>query len=254
MNQINLVVIGGGLNSAVGYAHFSACRMDNLFVYKKGFFSRDLNTNMLSGSNYGLNSEDIYDSIDSIIDDSLEIDCWLVLTPTPTHYEVLKKLKRTNKPVICEKALCSSYAEALNLLNEFNNNNLFVIFNYTSYPMVREAREMVKIGMLGDIITINVEMPQSGFIKRNNVDEIPKPQGWRMVDNTIATISLDLGVHVHSVIKFICNVDPLELFAISNSKGINKDVIDNLFCLLKYEKNIVSNIWYSKSALGYSNG
>ena len=254
MKQIKLGVIGGGVNSAVGYAHFCASRLDNFFIYHKGCFSRDIEINKESAIKYGITENNVYESISDLINDSDDIDSWLILTPTPTHFSIINKLKLTNKKIICEKALCSSITEAKDISLKFTDNELYVIFNYTGYPMIREIKNIIKDQGIGNLININIEMPQSGFIKQNDLGEIPKPQDWRLFDDSIATLSLDLGVHVHSLINFLCNIKPIELFAISNSKGGNDNLIDNLHCLIKFESNVTANIWYSKTSLGHSNG
>ena len=254
MKKIKLGVIGGGINSAVGYAHFSAVNLDSKFAYHKGFFSRDTKTNIESAEKYKIKNENLFSSLDDLINSDSDIDSWLILTPTPTHFEILKKLKATSKPVICEKALCSNLNEAEEISKIYNSKDLFVIFNYTGYPMVREARDMIKSGVLGELVSINMEMPQSGFIKRNSIGKIPMPQDWRLQDDEIATISLDLGVHLHSLLSFICDLQPKELFANSNSFGLNKTIIDNVIVSMSFEGGAIGNFWYSKTALGYLNG
>jgi predicted dehydrogenase len=97
-------------------------------------------------------------------------------------------------------------------------------------------------------------MPQSGFIKRNSIGEIPKPQEWRLHDDEISTISLDLGVHLHSLLHFICNLTSKEIYAVANSFGLNKKIIDNISVALKFENGAIGNFWYSKTALGQTNG
>ena len=254
MNQIKLGVIGGGINSAVGYAHFCATNLDSNFLYYKGFFSRNNKINKESANKYKIEPQNLFYCLDDIITKSFDIDCWLVLTPTPTHFDVLTKLHASRKPIICEKALCSSLEEAEKLNDLFQDQDLFVVFNYTGYPMIREAREMLMAGKLGELITLNFEMPQSGFIKRSAIGVIPKPQDWRLQDDKISTISLDLGVHLHSLLSFICNMEPMELSAFANSFGLEKGIIDNIIVSMSFDNGALGNFWYSKTALGQTNG
>lgn len=254
MKKIKLGVIGGGINSAVGYAHFCATNLDSNFLFYKGFFSRNNEINQESANKYRIESQNLFYSLDDIISEASDIDCWLVLTPTPSHFDVLTKLHASRKPIICEKALCSSLEEAEKLNNLFDDQNLFVVFNYTGYPMVREAREIVMSGKLGELITLNFEMPQSGFIKRNSSGEISKPQNWRLQDDAVSTISLDLGVHLHSLLNFICNMEPKEISAYANSFGLEKGIIDNVIVSMSFDNDALGNFWYSKTALGQTNG
>jgi predicted dehydrogenase len=254
MTKIRLGVIGGGTNSAVGYAHFVASKMDGHFIYTAGCFSKDEEVNRNSAITYGIEENSLYHSIDELLDNQQKVDCWLVLLPTPAHFNILKRLSTTGKPVICEKALCSTPEQTKEVISLYPQEDLYVIFNYTGYPMVREGKEMILKGVLGDLTTINMVMPQSGFIKRDASGEFASPQPWRMEDGPISTLSLDLGVHVHSLIKFVCGVEVDQVFAVSNTSGLCQGIIDNVSCTIKLSNNAIGNIWYSKTALGNTNG
>jgi predicted dehydrogenase len=251
---IKVGVIGGGINSVVGYAHYCAINLDSRFVYHKGFFSRNNKYNLESAIKYNISNNNLYNDIDSIISNSHDIECWLVLTPTPTHFDVLIKLNDTKKPVICEKALCSSLEESEIINNIYNSKKLYVIFNYTGYSMVREMREIIKSGRIGSLISIQIEMPQSGFIKNNSAGIVSTPQDWRLKDSEISTISLDLGVHLHSLLSFTCDLEPSSIYANANSFGLNKDIIDNVMVSLTFDSGAIGSFWYSKTALGHNNG
>jgi predicted dehydrogenase len=67
-------------------------------------------------------------------------------------------------------------------------------------------------------------------------------------------LALDLGVHMHHLILFLCGAKPIELVALNNSYGFFSDVIDNTLCLARYTDNIHCHLWFSKCALGHSNG
>lgn len=255
MKRYKIGVIGGGINSAVGYAHFVSSKIDGLFEYKAACFSRNKGVNIESANVFGIEKEFIFDSIENLIELAHNhIDIWLVLLPTNLHYEVLLKLKVTNKPVICEKALCCSVNEINHLLKFYNETNLFVIYNYTAYPMVREIKQLIKNNEIGEIITVNLKMPQSGFIKRNNNNEFFIPQEWRQRDSDISMLSLDLGVHLHSLLKFITNLEVENVYAFNNSKGFSNQIIDNIQSVIYLNNGAIGNFWYSKTALGNSNG
>lgn len=255
MNPIRLGVIGGGVNSAVGYAHFCASRLDNKFQFVAGVFSRNSTVNLMSGAKYGINESRIYNSVnDFLICEKDSIDAVLILTPTPSHYQLIEELKILGKPVICEKSVTANLEEANNLKSHFSNSNLYVIYNYTGYPMVREIKQIIAAGLLGSLISVNVEMPQSGFIKRNKGGGVNPIQDWRSHDGEICTLSLDLGVHVHSLIKFTCGLEPTSVFAQANHKGNYGNIIDSIHALVAFDSDIIGNIWYGKTALGNLNG
>jgi len=120
--------------------------------------------------------------------------------------------------------------------------------------MLRELQHLIKNRKLGKINQIQIEMPQEGFRK---VDENGKPfipQDWRLSDNEIPTISLDLGVHLVQMIRFLSGETPLEVVSTQSNVGNFKGIIDNVMCVAKYTGDLSCQMWYSKTALGHSNG
>jgi len=113
---------------------------------------------------------------------------------------------------------------------------------------------MIREGNLGKIEQVHIEMPQESFARLDKNGNPQKPQDWRLHDKELPTLSLDLGTHTHDVTKFLTGESPIELVAIQNSFGSFRDVIDNSIAISNYTNNIVSNIWFSKAALGHRNG
>ncbi len=254
---LKLGFIGGGINSAVGVTHHIASQMDGKFRVVSGCFSRNKNVNRETARRFNIPEEKTYDSWKEYIkSEKGNLDAVVVLTPTHSHYEILKEVLNLNIPVICEKAICSSISEANEIKEIIKKNNSFftVTFNYTGYPMVRELREIIKKGELGEIKQIHIEMPQESFIKIGKDNKYTTPQKWRLQDNYIPTVSLDLGVHIHSLIYFLTNKEPLEVVALQDSFGHFNQVIDNVMCISRYTGGMSCNIWFSKSALGHKNG
>ena len=97
-------------------------------------------------------------------------------------------------------------------------------------------------------------MPQEGFIRKNKDGKPIVPQDWRLKDNAVPTISLDLGIHLHMFIKYLTNETPNRLAATSESYGNFSSIVDNINCIIEYSNNITCNMWYSKIALGNRNG
>lgn len=256
-NKLKLAFLGGGINSAVGMAHYSAISIDNNFELVAGSFSRNNETNQTSASYYKITPSRVYNDVDILINaERNNVDAVVVLTPTNQHAMQVTSLLESKIPVICEKSLATSLDENLRIKELLNKNNGFlaVIYNYLGYPMVRELKYIAQNGLIGTIHHIQIEMPQEGFI-REDLNGNPKiPQDWRLNDSEIPTISLDLGVHLHMLIKYLTNEKPLKVVAKCSSSGNFPSVIDNINCLIDYSNNITCNMWYSKIALGKRNG
>jgi predicted dehydrogenase len=254
--QLKLAFVGGAPNSAAGYAHFVAAKMDGLWDLQSGAFSRHLNVNLQAGKVYGVSQERCYGGLTELLDkEGSFLDAISILTPTPDHCEMVLECLKRGVPVICEKALAMTTQEARKI-QEFcfeNKSFLAVIYNYTGYPMVRELRRMIRDGVLGEILHFQAEMPQEGFLRVDGLGNKPIPQEWRKIDGTVPTLHLDLAVHLHEMIHYLTNLKPLEVVADQSSRGWFP-VVDNVNCLARYSGNVQGQFWFSKCALGHRNG
>lgn len=254
---MSLGFIGGSLSSAVGYTHFVSSTMDNRWTLDAGCFSTNKQRNRDSAQAYGVAVNRVYDSWRDMIKKERErLDAIVILTPTPGHFETVMACLKEGIPVICEKSLVTSSADAKKIL-EFRDRKkgfLAMTYNYSGYPMVRELRNMIQKGILGRILHFQAEMPQEGYIRVDAQGNKPVPQSWRLSDGKVPIIHLDLGSHLHHLIHYLVEQKPLDVVADQESFGWFPDVIDNVTCLCRYAKGIQGQMWFSKSALGYRNG
>jgi len=259
MSQIPLKIgfIGGGLNSAVGNTHRIASQMDHRWILEAGCFSTKNKINRETASQWGIDRSRLYDDWHVLLrKEQNKLDAVCILTPTPAHSEMAIEALNNGFPVICEKTMATSSKEAAAICQavEANKGFLAVTYNYTGYPMLRELRQMIIDGKLGTINLIQIEMPQEGYARLNKQGVPAKPQAWRLKDEKIPIISLDLGSHLHNIIYFLTGEKPLQVIADQTSYGFFKDVTDKVICLARYTGNLRSQIWYSKIALGCRNG
>jgi len=255
--KLKVAFIGGGINSAVGIAHYTAINMDNIFKLVAGFFSRHEDINKKTGEFYQIPNNRLYNSIEDLIAKEKDIlDAVIILTPTDQHPNHVIRFLKHNIPVICEKSLTGSIQEAEDIKKTLMDHRGFltVTYNYLGYPMVRELKSMISQGKLGKINHIQIEMPQEGFKRIGANDQPVVPQDWRLHDGIIPTISLDLGVHLHMFVKYLTNETPTDVIAISESFGNFTSIIDNVNAIIKYTNNLTCNMWYSKIAIGDRNG
>ena len=252
-----IAFLGGSLDSAVGRAHKSAIEIDKKFSLVAGCFSRNSEVNIKTGIEYGVQVDRIYTNLLDLINAEKDnLDAIVILTPTDTHYNYIIACVEAKIPVICEKSMVTSSVESKKIheLCQTTNSFLAVTYNYTGYPMIRELKNFISSGKLGEIKNICIEMPQEGFLKVDKMGKPIVPQNWRLRDGNIPTLSLDLGVHVHSIINFLIGEKPLEVVASVNTFGNFKSVVDDISCIVNYSDRVNVNMWFSKSALGYRNG
>ena len=255
--KLKIAFIGGGITSVVGSAHYAAINIDNDGEIEAGCFSRNEKSNKETAIKYRVKPSRVYNDIDSfIVNEKEKIDVAIVLTPTDSHVDHILKLLESGIPVISEKSLTSSVEDAIEIKRSLSQNNgfLLVIYNYLGYPIIRELKQMIKNGELGNIKHIQVEMPQESFSKIDINGNPIVPQSWRLKDAYIPTISLDLGVHLHMLIKYLTEEVPVSVMAKSETYGNFPNIVDNVNCIIDYSNNISCNMWYSKVAIGNRNG
>ncbi|PAF45163.1 Gfo/Idh/MocA family oxidoreductase [Helicobacter sp. 11S02596-1] len=251
-----LAFIGGGLNSAIGYTHFIASQMDHRFKLKSACFSKDPSINAQTAELWGENDLRLHQDWQTLLEmEKNKIDAVCILTPTPSHKQIVSKALQLGHNVICEKTLCMDLQEALEIQEILKQTQGFlaITYNYTGYAMLRELRAMITKGDFGIIHNIQIEMPQEGFLRLEQ-DKKPHPQKWRMQDGTLPIISLDLGVHCQNIVSFLTHQSPTQVVATSKSNGHFSHIIDDVNILACFQENLIVNMWYSKSALGHRNG
>ncbi len=257
-NIANLGFIGGGVSSSIGNTHFMASQLDGRWKVVSGFFSRDIDISRETANIWNIEQSRVYSSLSDFIEFEISVlDAVVVLTPAPNHVDVIISLLKAGIPIICEKPIVSSVKEAGLIQEQLKKtpNFLAVTYNYSGYPMVREIRELVKNGKLGEIQKIHFEMPQEGFIRNSPITKkLSPPKGWRLQDGAIPTICLDLGVHLHHLANFITNKNPQSVMGLFSNHSIYSDVVDDVMMWLNYNNGMKGSFWMSKTALGSRNG
>jgi len=251
-NIYKIAFVGGGVNSIAGYPHFIASQMDKRFEVVAGVFSSDLKNNIDTANEWHIPS--VYKDFDSLLDNErANLDAIVILTPTPMHCQRIISSLKAKIPVICEKPLVRSIEELQEIQDIYDEKEHFLVVtnNYSAYPMLRELQEKIKNKELGNILHIRLKMPQESFLRPPK--SVKYPQKWRLKDNFIPMISLDLGSHLHHLAYFLLQEEPNEVMACYESFSKYK-VVDDVNMSLKYKSGTRGNLWLSKTALGNRNG
>ena len=255
--KLKVAFLGGSVTSAAGYAHYSAINIDGKFELVAGCFSRNSEINFQTASAYGISEDRVYSNLELLLENEKgKIDVIIILTPTDQHARQVIKCIENGVPVICEKALACSSSEAEDIIVAQQRNKAFlaVIYNYLGYPMIRELKYIIDSGRIGRVTHIQAEMPQEGFIRKSPDGNPIIPQNWRLKDNLIPKVSLDLGVHLHMMIKYLTGEKPVRVAGVSESLGNFREVTDNVISLIEYTGPMTCNMWFSKMATGCRNG
>jgi predicted dehydrogenase len=158
--------------------------------------------------------------------------------------------------VVSEKSMVGNMKEALLLIDQEDKfqKKIYVTFNYTAYPMIRELKSRIEENQIGRILNIHVEMPQEGFLKLNGKAQPPNVQKWRTLDGELSMLSLDLGVHTQNLIQFATGLYGESFIGVKSHHGLVSQVFDYVSALGKYNDGVDATVWYGKTALGHRNG
>ena len=232
--------LGGGVNSIAGKIHLIASEMDRKFKVIGGIFSKNKQQSIKSAKEYNLKH------FNSIKEMAKEVDLIAILTPTPEHFNNLKEVLKEDVGIIVDKPLVSNLEEAKELLPLLKNKFCIVTHNYSGYPLVREIKYLIQNKKVNKIV---IKMPQESFLKPLKEGY---PQKWRIKDGKIDTITLDLGVHVYHLAKFIY---PKNLKIIyQDKKSFSKfNVIDDVDIIAEFSDGVKAVFSYSKISLGNAN-
>lgn len=242
--KLKVAVIGGGINSSIGPAHFTAMNSSNNWKITCGVFGMSKN----QPSRF-INSETlkVYTSIENLIKtEKKNIDCFLLLTPPTENMKIIDLIKKTKLPIICEKPIFNNL-NGLDKLRKFiklNKIKFLTTYNYSYYPALMELKYLIKKekSKLNKII---IEMPQEGFFLKKT-----KIKNWRKNDKFIPNLFLDLGSHLYNLSYYLLKSYPSELFCKAYSKE-NILVDSNIWC--KFKNGCDGVFWISKNAGGHEN-
>jgi len=255
---LKVAMVGGGINSAIGRVHEIAMKMDRRFELVSGCFSRDSAINKKSASQYGVDQQRTYPSLTSLLkEEAHEISAVVIATPIQSHFDQILKSLNGGVRVISDKPLVANPEQCRIIRREAEKLQIevYCIYNYTGYPAVREMRRLVKEGAIGTVFKVMAEMPQDSYMRLVNQNRVSEIQSWRLIDEEIACVTLDLFVHIHSLVAFICEGRVSQVRAFPRCvSGASNGLIDEVDVFARYDNGMSLNAWYGKAAFGYRNG
>jgi predicted dehydrogenase len=166
--RIRLGMVGGGRGAFIGAVHRIAARIDDQFELVAGALASDPARANASAQELGIADDRAYGSFEAMAKAEAMradgIEAVSIVTPNHMHFAVAKLFLEAGVHVICEKPLATSVAEAEELvaLVKKTGKVFMVAYNYTGYPMIRQARAMVANGDLGEMRLVQTEYLQVG--------------------------------------------------------------------------------------------
>jgi len=262
MGKIKMGMIGGGLGSFIGAIHRNAAFLDNCIELVCGSFSSDYKNSIETGKNLYLDSKRIYKTYDEMIDieskldRSERMDIVSIVTPNHIHFDPAIKALDKGFPVIIDKPMTFNSDQAIKLVNKVNETGLpfAVTHTYTGYPMVKEAKNIVKSGKIGKIRKVAVEYPQ-GWLTTSLESTNNKQASWRTDPNKSGKAGSmgDIGTHAANMVEYVTGRKILKLFSKVNVFVEGRLLEDDGNVLISLEDNIEGNLMTSQIASGEEN-
>lgn len=258
-SRIRLGMVGGGRGAFIGAVHRIAARIDDQYELVAGAFSSD--PEKAAGSAADLGVARSYSSFAEMAAKEARrkdgIEAVAVVTPNHMHAPVALQFLKRGIHVICDKPLTATLPEAKKLAKAAQESGVVfaLTHNYTGYPMIRQAREMVQAGILGDIRLVNVEYAQD-WLAEPLENSGQKQADWRTdpARSGVGGSTGDIGTHAFNLANFVSGLTLQELSADLQSFVSGRRVDDNGHVLMRYTSGARGMLWCSQVASGCENG
>jgi predicted dehydrogenase len=259
--RIRLGMVGGGQGAFIGGVHRMAARLDDRYELVAGALSADPVRAHASAKELHIAAERSYGDYREMAKQEAArsdgIDVVAIVTPNHLHYPTARAFLEAGIHVICDKPLTAGLQDAISLVNLVRETGLLfgLTHNYTGYPLVRLARELVQAGELGEIRVVQAEYAQD-WLSTKLEDSGHKQAAWR-VDPAKAGAggSLgDIGTHAYNLAGFISGLELSELCADIDTFVSGRKLDDNAQVLLRYTNGAKGMLWSSQVAPGNENG
>ncbi len=260
--KIKFGQIGGGRDSFIGAVHRRAAISDGFTEFVAGALSSEPGKAKLSGEDLLLPPERNYGTWqemlekESALPEGERIDFVSIVTPNHVHFEPALAFVEAGFNVVLDKPMVHNSEQAQKLIEAVEKQDVVfgVTHNYTGYPMVKEARNWVKTGRLGDIQRMVVEYPQ-GWLLEKIEDEGAKQAEWRTdpARSGIAGAVGDIGSHCENLASYITGLEIEALCADVTTFVPGRRLDDDASVLLRFKGGAKGVLWVSQIAAGEEN-
>jgi predicted dehydrogenase len=252
-------MVGGGEGAFIGDVHRKTAAFDGKCVLAAGAFSRDFEVTRRTGARLGLEEERLYPSFEAMAAAEAGradgIDFAVIAAPNYIHYDAARTFLEHGIHVVCEKPLTFTVEQARELKRLAAENGLLfcVMYSYSGYPMLHQARRMVREGEIGEVLMVMGEYPQDWLIEV--IEGGQRQAAWR-TDPAMAGVSNctgDIGSHIEHTAAFVTGLKIKRLLSRLAVVGAGRTLDTNSAVLLEYENGATGMYWSSQVAVGNDN-
>lgn len=258
MVKLKLGMVGGGQGAFIGGVHRIAARIDGCFDLVAGAFASDPERAHASAAELGIAEHRSYGDYREMAKveagRSDGIDAVAIVTPNHLHAPVAEAFLAEGIHVICDKPMTATLAQAEALVEavEKSSASFFLTHNYTGYPMIRQARQMIADGDLGHIRIVEANYLQDWLSEASTPEN--KQAAWRIDPAQSGGGAIgDIGTHAYNLLSFVTGLQTQSLCASLQSHVSGRAVDDDARVTLKLDGGGRGHIWASQVAIGNEN-
>jgi predicted dehydrogenase len=260
--QLRMGLVGGGLGAFIGRVHVTAAILDNRAELVAGALSSDPTRAKASAPDYGIPSARAYGSYqemvaaESKLPASERIDFVSIATPNHTHFEIARAFAEAGINVICDKPMTFDLTQAEELARLVQRTGIVfaLTHNYTGYPLVRQARDMVKAGELGEIQAVRACYIQ-GWLRTRLESQNQKQASWRTdpARSGAAGCFGDIGTHAYNLGRFITGLLPEQVSCLLKIFEPGRALDDYGVAAIRYQGGGLGTVTASQISHGREN-
>jgi predicted dehydrogenase len=260
--KLRMGLVGGGQGAFIGRVHSIAATLDNRAALVAGALSSDAAKAKASAPDYDIPAERAYGSYKEMaaaeakLPEAQRVDFVAVATPNHTHFEIAKTFAEAGFNVVCDKPLTFDLAQAEELAKIVQKTGVVfaVTHNYTGYPLVRQARDMVKAGELGEINAIRAFYIQ-GWLRTRLEKEDQKQASWRTDPKRSGAAGCfgDIGTHAYNLGRFITGLLPDQISCNLKIFEAGRALDDYGSAVIRYANGALGTVTASQISHGREN-
>ncbi|HVR73961.1 MAG TPA: Gfo/Idh/MocA family oxidoreductase [Planctomycetota bacterium] len=260
--KLRMGLVGGGRGAFIGRVHATAAVLDNRATLVAGALSSDPTKAKESAEDYDIAPERAYGSYRELIETELKrpvgdrVDFISIATPNHTHFEIANAAVEAGFNVLCDKPMTLNLkeAEALAAAIAWTKVVFAVTHNYTGYPLVRQARQMVAAGELGEIQAIRSSYIQ-GWLRTRLELEQQKQAAWRTdpAKSGAAGAFGDIGTHAFNLARYITGLIPAQLSCNLKTFEKGRALDDYGHAVIRFENGALGTVTASQISHGREN-
>lgn len=260
--KLRMGLVGGGQGAFIGRVHMIAATLDNRAEIVAGALSSDPHKAKESAPDYDIKPNRAYTSYKEMaqaeakLPEAERIDFVSVATPNHTHFEIAKAFAEAGINVVCDKPMTFDLAQAEELVKVVDRAGIVfgLTHNYTGYPLVRQARDMVHSGELGDINAVRACYIQ-GWLRRRLEKDNQKQASWRTDPKRSGAAGCfgDIGTHAYNLGRFITGLLPEQVSCTLKAFESGRQLDDYGAAIIRYQNGGLGTVIASQISHGREN-